>query len=290
MFIPILFWPWFSGLVFLIAGLVLVRGEFGAAAGLDKLIVPGRVFVASALAVFAAEHMVSAEFIKNMVPAWIPAHLFWAYFAGTALLAAAVSFTLARQVRLSGAFLGIMFFLFVVLIHLPNVVANPKDRFAWAVALRDFAFGAGAWAYAGSEDPGDRWSKPMISVGRFGIASVLLFYALEHFLHPAFAPGVPLEMLTPRWIPAPPVWGYATGAILLMSAIAILGKRAPSAGAAWAGTVVVALTIVIYAPLLVAAAQPRQINEAVNYIADTLLFGGTLLLLALALRRQRAAL
>jgi hypothetical protein len=39
----------------------------------------------------------------------------------------------------------------------------------------------------------------------------------------------------------------------------------------------------IYLPLLPLASQPSQMNEATNYIADTLLFAGTILLLAGAL-------
>jgi hypothetical protein len=49
------------------------------------------------------------------------------------------------------------------------------------------------------------------------------------------------------------------------------------------------LTIVIYSPLLVVAKQGSEINEAVNYIADTLLFGGALLLLAQALGRAKSS-
>jgi hypothetical protein len=50
------------------------------------------------------------------------------YFVGFALVAAALSIILMQHVGWSATLLGIMIFLFVLMIHLPNVVANPKDR------------------------------------------------------------------------------------------------------------------------------------------------------------------
>ncbi len=285
MFTRFLFWPWFTGLIFLIIGLVAMQKNLARAAGIDKLVVLGPIFFATPLAVFGAEHLAGARFLMQLVPAWLPGRLFWAYFVGVALIATAISFTLGRHVRLSGTLVGVMFLLFVALIHLPNAAAHPKDRFAWAVVLRDFSFGAAAWAYAGTQEWNGKRSNWMLALGRFGIGIVLLFFAIEHFLHPAFAPGVPLEKMTPPWIPAPSLWGYLTGVILLAGSMIILATRRGSSGAALVGLLMVVLTIVIYSPLLVVAKQASEINEAVNYIADTLLFGGALLLLAQALGR-----
>ena len=55
MFSRFIFWPWFAGLTFLVAGLIAVRKELPAARGLDKLLALGRVFVAASLALFGAE-------------------------------------------------------------------------------------------------------------------------------------------------------------------------------------------------------------------------------------------
>ena len=265
-------------------GLFARRRKIASAAGIEKLVAAGPVFFAAPLAVFGAEHLVGAHFLMQMVPAWIPGRLFWAYFVGVALMAGAISFTLGRQVRLSGTLLGVMFFLFVELVHLPHATAHPQDRFAWIVVLRDFAFGLGAWAYAGSQEwNGQRWNW-MVRLGRFGIGTTLLLFAMEHFLHPTFAPGVPLEKITPAWIPVPSLWGYLTGVILLAGGVVIVATKRAHLGAALVGMLMVVLTIVIYLPLLIAAKQGSEINEAVNYIGDTLLFGGTLLVLAEALK------
>src|SRR5712692_2374020 len=107
-----LFWPPFAGLLFLVIGLIAVRRQLSAT--LDAVPVLGRVFVPVALAAFAAEHFTSAENLMKMVPSWMPARLFWAYFVGVALIAAATSISLGKQVRLSAPLLGSMFFIFVL--------------------------------------------------------------------------------------------------------------------------------------------------------------------------------
>jgi len=290
-FEPYIVWLLFAGVTFFVIGLFAVRRELLAAHRLDKVIVLGSVFFAVPLAVFGAEHLALAKVVMNVVPAWIPAHLFWTYFVGFALLAAAASIVVMKHVRLSATLLGVMFFLFVLLIHLPNAAAKPGDRFLWAVALRDLAFGGGAWALAGTqtEEWRVRGSSSPIVMGRLCIAVPAVFFGVEHFLHPEFAPGVPLEKLTPAWIPVRVFWGYFTGAVLIAAGAALLVNKRTRAAAAWLGAVITLLVLFIYVPILAAARQPSEGIEGINYVADTLLFGGAVLLLAAAMPRDHPA-
>jgi len=283
---PYLLWPSLAGAISLLAGLVLARRSWSAARGLEKLIALGPVFVAAPLAAFGAEHMVLASFISQMVPDWIPARLFWAYFVGLALFAAALSLVLRKSVRLSATLLGVMFVLFVVLMHVPNTAAQPEDRFMWAVALRDLAFGGGAFALAATQaDPARaRGTGGLLTAGRPMVALPLLFFAIEHVLHPEFAPGVPLKKMTPAWFPVPALWGYVTGAALLAAAGAILVNFRARTAATWLGLLCLLLTVLLYAPIWATAVQSSEMIEGLNYVADTLMFGGTVLLLAGALR------
>jgi uncharacterized membrane protein len=279
---------WFLGLVFLVIGLFTVRRELAAAPGIDKLIGLGRVFAASSLALFAGEHLAGASFIKGGVPPWMPGRLFWAYLVGLALLATAVSLALKRYDGLSSLMMAVMLFLFVLMLHLPRVAANPRDRISWVVALRDSAFAGGFLAFAGAQrGRGGHW---MVMVGRiiFGVAA--LFFAVEHFLHPASAPGVPLEKVIPAWFPLPPLWGYLTGVVLLAAGVALLLNKRARVGAAWVGLAAALLTFLLYTPILIASilhgGQGSELIEDLNYVGDTLLFAGTALLLAAALRGQ----
>jgi uncharacterized membrane protein len=275
------FWMCFAGLVYLVAGVLVFRKEISASRGWDKLISWGCVFIAAPLAVFATEHFRGARFMQNMIPSWVPWHLFWAYFVGCALLAAATSLTVKKFVRLSSTLLGLMFFLFVCMIHVPSALANPNDRFRWAVAIRDLSFAAGAWALAGRLQQ----SKWMILFGRVVIAIAAIFFGAEHFLHPEFAPGVPLEKLTPSWVPFPSAWGYLAGVILLAAGIGLAMDKTSRIAAASIGAVMTAATLFLYLPILILAqsGSTPEITEAINYVADTLLYGGTALVLASAL-------
>ena len=281
-------WMCFAGLIYLVAGVFLLRKEINAAHGWDKLITLGPVFIAVPLAVFAPEHFHGPEFVQNMVPSWMPAHLFWAYFVGCALLAAATSLTVRKYVRLSSTLLGLMFFLFVCIIYTPSALAHAKDRFAWTYALRDLSFAGGAWALAGihSRASSPQQSKWLILFGRIVIAIAAIFFAAEHFLHPEFAPGVPLEKMTPSWVPFPSVWGYLAGAILLAAGIGLALNKKSRIAAASIGALMTLLTLFLYLIILILAHGGSEINEALNYVADTLLFAGAALVLASALPRD----
>ena len=270
-----IFWLWFAGLVFLALGLFTFRKKLSAAAGLDKLIELGPVFVAASIAVFGAEHFSSANALMAIVPAWMPARLFWVYFVGLALLAAALSIVLIKYVRLSATLLGVMFLLFVLMLHLPRAVANPTDRIAWTIVFRETAFAGGAWALAGGQ---------LAVAARFMIAIALIFFGVENALHPGFAPGVPLAKLTPSWVPLGVFWGYLTGTVLLIGGICLLAGWRSRIALAWVGLLVTLLTLFLYLPIFLMDGPPALL-EGMNYVADTLLFAGTVLCMARALPR-----
>src|SRR5271166_3247083 len=282
------FWMSFAGLIYLVAGVFVLRKEISAARGWDKLITLGCVFIAVPLAVFAPEHFHGLEFVQNVVPSWMPAHWFWPYFVGCALLAAATSLTFRKFVRLSSTLLGLMFFLFVCMIYIRFALRHPASRFGWTYALRDLSFCAGAWALAGlhSRASSPQLSKWMILFARIVIAVAAIFYGVQHFLHPDFAPGVPLELKMPSWVPLPSVWAYLAGTVLLVAGIALALNKKPRMAAASIGALMTVLTLFPYMVMLVRAPGAPEFNEAINYVADTLLYAGAALALASALPRD----
>ncbi len=285
MFSPLIFWPCFAGLVILTIGFVTIRKDLSAAPGLDKLIVLGRVFFAAPLAVFGAEHFAASKSIMQVVPPWMPGRLFWTYFVGLCLISAAISLVLTRYVRLSAPLLAIMFLLFAAMIHLPNVAANPKDRIVWAVAVRDLSFAAGACALAVTvRAPG--WNAPLM-FARLYIPVAVIFFAVEHFLHPEFAPGVPLPKVTPDWVPFHLLLGYPAGAILLIGGALMLVPKHTRAAAAWVGLLFTLLTFFLYLPIMTTATKTAELVEGQNYIFDTLLYAGAVLLLAEAMPKNQ---
>jgi uncharacterized membrane protein YphA (DoxX/SURF4 family) len=274
-------WICVAGVVILIIGFVAAKRELQAAVGLDKLVAVGRVLFAAPLAAFGAEHLALGRVIIGAVPVWMPVRLLWVYFVGIALIAAALSLVLGIRVRLTATLLAIMFLLFVVMIHVPNAVRG-HDRIVWNVALRDFSFGAGALALAGSLWSGarDRGDSVAAWIGRVVVAVVLMVYGVELILFPQFAPGVPLGKLTPSWVPGPHVWALLTGLVCIGGGVAILIRRYCRDGATVVGLVMTLLTLFLYLPILLMASGVPAVLEGANYVWDTLLFAGAVLLVA----------
>jgi uncharacterized membrane protein len=217
----------------------------------------------------------------------MPWRLFWAYFVGCALLAASLSIATKIQVRWSGLLFGLMMFLFVAMLMIPGALANPRNRIAWTLVFRESSFGSGAWILAGKA-MGGRGGNRLITVGRMVIAIAAIFYGVEHFLHPANVPGVPLEKLMPAWIPGHWLISYLTGAFLVVAGVSILLNKKTRMAATYLGTWIVLLVLFIYGPILIASLADPNTGvkiEGINYFADTLLFAGAILALASATPR-----
>jgi uncharacterized membrane protein len=276
-----------AGVVIFLVAIWAAKTDVARGRGLDKIVSLSNLFFAAPLAVFGALHLAAAESLMPMVPSYMPWRLFWAYFFGFALLAASLSIATKIQVRWSGLLFGIMMLLFVAMVHIPRVVATPGDRIPWTIVIREMSFAGGGWILAGNAMGGPGKIR-LITVGRVLIAIAALFFGVEHFLHPAGCPGVPLEKLTPTWIPGRLLIGYLTGAILLVAGANILLARKTRMAATYLGTWILLLVLFIYAPILIAQLSDPSTAvkvEGINYFADTLLFAGAILALASATPR-----
>lgn len=104
----------------------------------------GRLLVAVSLAIFGIQHFMGTNFIASLIPAWMPARLFLAYFTGTAFVAAALSFATGKLTRLAGILLALMFLIWVAMLHAPLVAHSLHNGNLWAsmfVALNMAAIG-----------------------------------------------------------------------------------------------------------------------------------------------------
>jgi uncharacterized membrane protein len=134
--------PWTSG-----SELLALCGAALVLAGVRKL---GRILFAAPLLVFGVQHFLYAHFIATLVPAWIPGRLFWAYFVGVAFVAAALSIAAQKAARRSAILLGLMFFLWVLIVHLPRVAAAPHNGNEWTSLFVALAMSGGALLIAGA--------------------------------------------------------------------------------------------------------------------------------------------
>ena len=104
----------------------------------------GRIFVPISPIIFEVQHFIYGGFVAGLVPAFMPGRLFWAYFVGVAFFAAAAGMLYKIMARPAATMLGVMFFLFVVLLHIPWIAGSSSDGNEWTSGFEVQALCAGA--------------------------------------------------------------------------------------------------------------------------------------------------
>ncbi len=281
---PDVFWPYFSSAIFLVIGLTrIITGELPQKHGLDKF---GRLFYALPMGVFATQHFTNTKFVATIVPSWMPWHTFWVYLVGTAIIAAVLSILLDIHARLAATLLGCMFLLFVVLMHIHNIVVTRGALLFWIIGLRDLAFSAGAFAVAATQlksTPADG-APGLVNLGRCFVGIPAIVFGVLHFLHPTIAPGIPMEAITPAWIPGRLFWAYITGAALIACGTCIVANKKVRLAATYLGIVTLLLGVFVYLPMI--AANHSDVDSGLNNFVDILAFSGTALVLADAISER----
>ncbi len=280
-----------AGIALFLIGVWAAKNQIAKARGLDKILALSNLCFAIPLAVFGALHLFGPQFIIDIVPRYMPWRLFWVYAIGCALIAASLSIATKIGVRWSGVLFGIMMFLFVAMIHFPGALHQPHNRIIWTIVFREMSFGGAGWILAGNATNGWRGQakSTLITVGRILVAIAVVFFGIEHFLHPTGLPGVPLQKQMPAWIPGRALIDYVTGAALLVAGGSILLSRKTRTVATYVGGWILLMVLVIYGPVLILALTDPGTAvkvEGINYFADTLLFAGAILALASATPRS----
>jgi uncharacterized membrane protein YphA (DoxX/SURF4 family) len=284
-------WAYFAAGMVLAIGLVVIflRGDWQRAKGFDKLILFGPLFYAAPIAAFGTEHFTITDGVASIMPAWIPWHQFWVYFLGACFIAAALSLVTRIQARLSASLLALTFFLFVALMHGPGWVQEPRNRFALAVALREISFSGGALALAVSltAQASARGAQVFARIARYFVAIPVLFFSFEQFLHGDHVPGIPLRLVTPDYIFGHAYWTYLVAVVYAVAGTLLLVGKKTRVAATWLGMSVLFVELVVYVPIGVV--ERASLGTGLNYLVDTLMFCGALLLLAAAMPRESSA-
>lgn len=280
-----------AGIALFVIGVLATKTEIAEARGLDKIVALSNLCFAIPLAVFGALHLFGPQFVRNIVPPYMPWRMFWVYFVGCALIVASLSIGARIGVRWSGLLFGIMMFLFVAMIHIPGALRQPHDRIIWTIVFREMSFGGAGWIFAGTAIAGWRaqGKSALITVGRVFVTMALIMFGIEHFLHATGLPGVPLQKQMPTWLPGRMLIDYVTGAALLVTAGSVLLNRKTRTVSTCLGGWILLLVLVIYGPVLIVALSEPGVGvkvEGINYFADTLLFAGVILALAKATPRS----
>ncbi|HZY79437.1 MAG TPA: DoxX family membrane protein [Cyclobacteriaceae bacterium] len=93
----------------------------------------GLFFIASGI-----QHFIFIQFVKTLVPSWIPGAEFWSYLAGVALIASGIALITGIQRKLAALLSSWMVFIWFVILHVPRgfgATANTNEWIAIFEAL-----------------------------------------------------------------------------------------------------------------------------------------------------------
>ena len=94
---------------------------------LEKCVPLGRYFLAGFFAFCGVLHFFYVPFVAGLVPSWIPGHVFWTYFSGTALILAGVGISLHPTERTAATLSAVMVFIWVLILHIPRALSDLHD-------------------------------------------------------------------------------------------------------------------------------------------------------------------
>lgn len=110
---------------------------------------------------FGAAHFIDLKDTLVLIPAWLPWHMFWAYFTGCAFIAAGMAVCVGVFARLAATLATFQIGMFLLLVWVPIVAAGSKDAFQWSETILTVALMSSAWVVADSYR-----GKPWLAAGK----------------------------------------------------------------------------------------------------------------------------
>lgn len=105
-----------------------------------------RILAGVSALVFGLAHFNYIDFTATFVPAWLPpTQVFWAWATGAGHAAAGLALVSGVQARLAATLHAAMMGSFVLLVHVPRVIASPEKHEEWIMLGVSSSLTGAAW-------------------------------------------------------------------------------------------------------------------------------------------------
>ncbi len=203
-----------------------------------------------------------------------PGRLALVWFSGVALFLGSAFVALGFRARHAAMALGTLLPLFVLLLHLPALLARPRSGVEWTGAFETVAMGGAAWVLCGMiiglpsvRVPGARRIDRIAGIGRSAFALSLPVFGALHVIYIGYVASV-----IPAWIPWHVFWGYFTGAAAALAGLAILSRVKARLAATMLGLMYGSWVLILHLPRVFS--HPADHREWASLLVAITLCGG----------------
>jgi len=117
-----------------------------------------KILFAVSLLPIGLSHLVYVKETAELVPAWLPYRVGWAYLTGAGQIACGLGVLLSILPRVAASAEAVMISLFTLLVWGPAILAAPKARLPWTAFFISWAIASAAWVVAQNIAP--KHAKP----------------------------------------------------------------------------------------------------------------------------------
>lgn len=215
---------------------------------MDKLTSAGRIAYAAGIIAFGILGFVFRDYVSGLQPIEhpIPGQTLWIYATALFLLVAGICVLLDAKTHWAAFALAAVFLVWCVLIHVPILIATPRNGTAWVRLFESLALAGAALVLAAQASPTNR-SDRLIKLGRLCFGISLPVFAATHFIYADF-----VATLIPAWIPGRLFWAYFTGAAHLFAGLAIVTNVKARLAATLAGAMYGSWALILHVPRVAA--------------------------------------